>query len=409
MFLRRMLKLNVKVRRNLLLILVIIVNTYVWLICTSFVLGQIIKMANLPNQGLCIIWTTNFLGAAASIFLGAYLAGRIRNRRLFLFSWIILGTVGSLASNFTTTFSFNEVLVVSILLNISFGFGLPVAMAEFSDNTAIECRAKLSGVVWFSVMLLSGLIMNFIGENLIINSLILTFWRTASLAVLFFYETNINMAKNYASIIEVVKNRSFILYLAPWTMFSLVNYLSVNVGINFFGEDFVSVLTLFSSFLAGVFAVFGGIISDTIGRRRTTILGFVLLGFGYALLGIFPQNTATWYFYALIDGITWGIFYVIFLFTIWGELAGHKSSENYYALGSLPHLLSTYLRLIIGSIIAENVSFYAIFSLTAFFLFLAVIPLMFAPETLPERVIRERELRSYIERAKRVRERFTKG
>jgi len=251
--------------------------------------------------------------------------------------------------------------------------------------------------------------MNFIGENLIINSLILTFWRTASLAVLFFYETNINMAKNYASIIEVVKNRSFILYLAPWTMFSLVNYLSVNVGINFFGEDFVSVLTLFSSFLAGVFAVFGGIISDTIGRRRTTILGFVLLGFGYALLGIFPQNTATWYFYALIDGITWGIFYVIFLFTIWGELAGHKSSENYYALGSLPHLLSTYLRLIIGSIIAENVSFYAIFSLTAFFLFLAVIPLMFAPETLPERVIRERELKSYIEKAKRVREKFTKS
>ncbi|MEM2779945.1 MAG: MFS transporter [Candidatus Bathyarchaeia archaeon] len=192
-------------------------------------------------------------------------------------------------------------------------------------------------------------------------------------------------------------------------MFSLVNYLSVSVGINFFGENFVSTFTLVSSFLAGMFAIFGGLISDAIGRKRTTIIGFVLLGFGYALLGIYPQNMFAWYFYAVLDGVAWGIFYVIFFFTIWGELAGDRSSEKYYALGSLPYLFSTYLSLTISPFIAANVSFYAIFSFAAFFLFLAVVPLMFAPETLPENVLRERELRGYIERAKRVREKFTKG
>jgi hypothetical protein len=35
---------------------------------------------------------------------------------------------------------------------------------------------------------------------------------------------------------------------------------------------------------------------------------------------------------------------------------------------------------------------------------LAVLPLMYAPETLPEKRIRERELKQYIEKAKRIRE-----
>jgi len=32
---------------------------------------------------------------------------------------------------------------------------------------------------------------------------------------------------------------------------------------------------------------------------------------------------------------------------------------------------------------------------------------MYAPETLPENVFRERKLRGYIEKAKRIREKFT--
>jgi len=38
---------------------------------------------------------------------------------------------------------------------------------------------------------------------------------------------------------------------------------------------------------------------------------------------------------------------------------------------------------------------------------LAVIPLMYAPETLPEKKIRERELKGYIDKAKKVKEKYT--
>jgi F0F1-type ATP synthase membrane subunit b/b' len=46
------------------------------------------------------------------------------------------------------------------------------------------------------------------------------------------------------------------------------------------------------------------------------------------------------------------------------------------------------------------------FSLAAFFLFLAVVPLMYAPETLPEKKVRERELRDYLEKAKKTKEKY---
>jgi MFS family permease len=156
--------------------------------------------------------------------------------------------------------------------------------------------------------------------------------------------------------------------------------------------------------LVGVFAIVGGFLSDVIGRKRIAIFGFIMLGIGYATLGIYPGNLLSWYFYTLVDGIAWGTFSVIFIITIWGDLSYDSSSNKYYAIGGLPYFISNFLRLTVGSYISKTVSAYAIFSLTAFFLFLAVFPLMYAPETLPEKKIREREVREYIEKAKKIKE-----
>jgi MFS family permease len=184
--------------------------------------------------------------------------------------------------------------------------------------------------------------------------------------------------------------------------------LFISIGTEIYGENYYTFI-LFENVLVGVFAIVGGFICDTVGRKRLSITGFVILGLGYAILGVFPLNTLSWYIYFVIDGVAWGMLYVVFLFTVWGDLSFDKPSEKYYALASLPYILSNFLRFTFGPIIAAALSVYAIFSFAAFFLFLAVIPLMFAPETLPEKTLRERELRSYIEKAKRVREKFTKG
>jgi hypothetical protein len=69
-------------------------------------------------------------------------------------------------------------------------------------------------------------------------------------------------------------------------------------------------------------------------------------------------------------------------------------------------LLSNFLRFIVGPFLVEAVPIYTVFSLASFFLFLSVVPLMYAPETLPEKRMKERELKSYVEKAKEVSEKY---
>ncbi|MEM3694996.1 MAG: MFS transporter [Candidatus Bathyarchaeia archaeon] len=158
--------------------------------------------------------------------------------------------------------------------------------------------------------------------------------------------------------------------------------------------------------LSGLFAVVSGFFCDRLGRKIVAMVGFVMLGLGYAMLSVFPDNAISWYFYTVADGVAWGIFYSVFFAAVWGDLAHGSPSEKYYAIGGLPYLLSNFLRLVAGRYIAETVAIHTVFSLASFFLFLAVLPLMFAPETLPEKHIKERELKIYIEKAKRIREKY---
>jgi hypothetical protein len=70
-------------------------------------------------------------------------------------------------------------------------------------------------------------------------------------------------------------------------------------------------------------------------------------------------------------------------------------------LGGLPYLLSGFLSILIEPY-ASAIPTTAAFSLASFFLFVAVLSLMYAPETLPEKAIKDRELKSYLEKAQKL-------
>ena len=92
-------------------------------------------------------------------------------------------------------------------------------------------------------------------------------------------------------------------------------------------------------------------------------------------------------------------------FDIMGDLSQFSTREKYYIIGVAPYFLSDIIQLpLIPSVmlIPETSSF----SLASFFLFLAVFPLLYAPETLPERKIELRRLSKYAEEAKKVKEKY---
>jgi MFS family permease len=172
---------------------------------------------------------------------------------------------------------------------------------------------------------------------------------------------------------------------------SLVNF-SITIE-----NVFIAVSALVSGFLAGI-----------LGRRRLAIFGFVMLGLGYGILG-FSSNalglaaSIGLLSYTVMDGVAWGVFYVIFLFTLWGDIAQDRRSDKFYVIGAMPYLFSDFMQLWLRPYVAL-IPPTAIFYLASVLLFLGVMPLFYAPETMPEEMMRTREMQMYIIEAEKAKQ-----
>lgn len=386
----------------------LIANAFVWYVCAFGILEGFIAEVGLDYLNSLLVWGSNFGAAGVSALIGAALAVRMGRRKLFLASWTLLGVLSSVVLMLVSSEITSNILIISCLFGVSFGFGMPIAMSYYSDTTNVENRGRLGGIILFinfagTFMLLGILFLN----SIIIRALILAAWRGLGLTFFLVGKSQTSVSRRSdSSYTSILTQRSFLLYFIPWIMFTLADSLSTPVLLKVVGETLGQRLAIIENVLIGVFSITGGFLVDSDGRKRMAIPGFVILGLGYAILGISYQNSISWYFYALVDGTAWGIFYVIFFMTIWGDLAHGAPSAKYYALGALPYILSNFLRLTVGPSIAEIVPAYAIFSFAAFFLFLAVLPLIYAPETLSEKIIQERGLRKYVDTAKKLKEKI---
>jgi len=279
-------------------------------------------------------------------------------------------------------------------------------MAYFADFTVIEKRGRSGGIIYFAIGIGTFLLWTafiplvHLPEQLVI----LAIWRGVGLAAFLAFKpintgTKVAESPSYA---VILRKKSLLLYLVPWIMFCLVNSLTRPI----FPSGIVHMSIVLGSIINGLSALVGGLLSDLVGRKRVVISGFVTLGIGYAILGIFHEHPVSYYLFTAVDGVAWGMFGAVFLMALWGDLAEGMMSEKYYAIGGLPYLLSGFFEILAATHIETVFSPYTTFSFASFFLFLAVFPLLFAPETLPEKKIKERELKKYIEKAKKVRKKY---
>ena len=395
--------------RSIVASFILVTNAFVWYFYAFYVLTEIMRTVELTSIEASTIWILNFIGAAVFALSGAAITSKIGRRVMFLLVWMLLGVVFSFFPMLLDVSMTLDLFVVSFLFGASFGLGMPTAMAYFADSTLTENRARLGGIIFLGIGLGTFLLGIINVAEIATKIMVLAILRVVGFLIFFLIRPAESQPRENKSLSYtlILSQRSFLLYLIPWVMFCLVNQTSAPILMSFFGEDFVNIFAIIEGILAGTFAVISGFFCDRIGRKRLSILGFAMLGIGYATLGIFPPSLPSWYFYTLADGIAWGIFYTVFFATIWSDLAYGAPSDKYYALGGLPYLLSNFLRFVLGQYIAETISMYTIFSLASFFLFLAVIPLIYAPETLPEKKIKERELKEYIGKAKKAKKKHT--
>jgi MFS family permease len=379
-------------------------NTFVWYYVALILLLQGVVPSNPSFELSLLIWGLHFGGLIISAIAGTFVSKKIEQRKLIIL-WVALGALSSLVAGLINHSDNLQVGLVGLLLGVSLGLGMPACISRYSDAIPSENRGRISGITLFA----SGIaiaVFSIIGINeILILGIILGLWRIFGLFVylLPFKGSSRIKAANKSTIKykKIFSQRPFIFYFIPWVMFSVINYL-VAPASSAGGEANQGYYSLVQTGFMGLSALIGGFFIDSMGRKRIAVAGFILLGIGTAILGINSIEPIALYLNAIIDGIAWGFLLVLFILTIWGDLSYGTSTDKYYAIGVLPFFTSKLLDLTIGS---QITSFFggspALFSFGAFFLFVAVLPLIYAPETLPEKALKDRDLKSYIEKAQK--------
>jgi len=391
-------------RGEFLTTLLVVVNAFTWYLVAFQVLVHTLDTIGLTPYEITVIWTVHFSAIACAALVGATLPNKLISRDKFLSLWMFLGVVSSLVPMIIGA-CFTCWAVISFLWAVAFGLGMPSCMGYYADFTVIENRGRLGALIFFAIniglFLLGTILMPLasLAEQLIV----LTIWRGLGLASFLVLKPTKGHAKvrKKPSYMSILRRKPLLLYLIPWIMFSLVNSMTRPL----FPANIVEMASLITFIIAALFTLVGGLLSDLIGRKPMVIFGFLILGVGYAVLGMFPGGIA-YYVYAVVDGVAWGMLGVIFLMVVWGDFSENMPSEKYYAIGGLPYLLSIFLEILIAPYIKELIPPSATFSFASLFLFLAIMPLLYAPETLPEKKIREREFKKYIEKAKKIKEKY---
>lgn len=390
--------------------IVIVASAFVWYFVAYAFLNNLTTSIYPDSPDRFPIEQVEIIGAniAAIVFaalLGTFTVDRLRKRIPFLSYWTLAGVFLSFIPVFLTSPSFEGIIVVSAVLGFYFGFGMPATMGYFASSTQPENRATLGGLTFLAIGL-SFSIAGSVTFDILATAIVLCGVRLASSLLFQFLKTKEELREEFRvmSYSSIGTNRTFVLYFVPWIMFNVIDYLTRPFieGL----KDF-QIFLPWESVLIAVVAIVAGFVADAMGRKRLTILGFSSLGIGYAIL-TFTNNisgfeNAGLYFYTIADGIAWGILDVILLFTIWGDFARARSSEKLYVFGALPYLLSNFMYVLLDQPMNWVASKAAlIFPFASFFLFVAVLPLIYAPETLPEKVMKKRELTLYVEKAQEI-------
>jgi MFS family permease len=396
-------------KRDFLVITILFISVFGWFYMTIPLFNGILENLNPTYTENIAIWAAFYVSIIGTSIVGMFLSNKVE-RHKFLCTWTVLGVVISLLPAIINTSNFEQVWVMSLLLGASFGLGVPSCLAYFAESTVVENRGSVGGITFLianiSVPLLAGL---FSPSDLSTFSVVFALMRGMGLIVFFLKPEKQSSSMTSDSIVSILRDRTFLLYFVAWSMFLLVDSLESGfVGPYLAGHHSALVENMenIEALVAGLTIPIAGLLCDWVGRKKNVLVGFVALGIAYAIIGLNPEPAISWYIYSLVDGVAWGIFSLVFILILWGDLAKSGDSKKYYTLGSIPFFLSSVIPSLLTQSLIQNFSEYAAFSLAAFFLFVAVMPLVFAPETLPEKKMELRRLRSFAEEARKAKEKY---
>lgn len=397
--------------------LFLLINSIVWFSLSWFVIQNYISNTSFDNM---LLVSSSYFGALLlSAIVGATLLRKKLAGRIALLSWISFGVVACLLSAVLVHGASSISLVFfSIFLGALAGLGIPTCLALFSDVVISTNRGRIGAIVFFVTQAVTVLIYLPISSANVDNQfLVLAAWRLVGVLSIFFWVPHKKTSEGSESkLLNIIRERTVFLLFIPWFLLTIVNFVEQPIVQNYFGTTLYNTSQMAEILITSASAFVGGVICDFKGRKVSGIIGFILLGVGYAFLSLLSgtqlsgtQSTGTQVFqilWVLFDGVAWGFLYVTFIFVVWGDISEGKAREKYYLLGGIPFLLSNLISVLFQPF-AEHAQIGTSFSLASFFLFVAILPLLYAPETLAEKTLKDRDLKSYLDKAQKLAQKVT--
>lgn len=352
------------------------------------------------NLGISWIWiwagkTLFYISASISGIIGGTISDKVERRRL-LFVCILLGVL--ITPSFLVFHELIVYLILSLLLGVSFGLSFPSILAFLANSTSTEARGRVVGfttLVAFIIMIVTFL-----------SSSVLTFEESIFLSVIVrslgLLTLLINPCKRVAgkekSWRSVFTTKSFVLYFIPWLLFSISNGVRNFIDVAFFIDESVIMTGYVLRYLpCGVFALVSGVIADRLGRKIALIFGLIVLGISYALFS-FAISPSIYLISQVISGLAWAFIIVTYL-TILGDLASSGSKEKYYVFLVVP-LIALMPFIALSDVVKLTIDINIITSILSMTIFIAVLPLLYASETLPEDKLRNRKIKEYLRKVR---------
>lgn len=384
--------------REYIIVLFLLFNSFSWYFIGQLIVTKLTNVIDYSNLMNLSLEATFPLSIILSALIGSIFLSKLRKTR-FLYIWFLFGTLVSLLPATPIGNSFIGAIIIIGALGTSLGIGMPALLSYFAESIPIENRGTIGGLTFFMVTATAPLVIITASTlNLISSAILFTIWRSWSIPLILASQRK-NMCKLHyerkISLLGIFHNKTFVLYFLAWLMFSMVDGFAQL-------REFDFAMNIVELIVAGFSALIAGILADRIGRKRIIISGFASLGIAYAILGIAPQLWISSLFYILVDGFAIGLLWTMFTIVIWGELS-RFNTEKYYAVGEAPYFLTQLVSLLFAPYVALIPETSA-FSVAAFFLFIAVIPLLSVRETLPEKKIQQRQLEIYTEEALKLRQ-----
>jgi hypothetical protein len=353
------------------------------------------------------------LASCISIFIGSRFNEKY-NHKLHIFS-SLLGLIFGFSLYFPLQGEFG-ILLYSLMGGVALGLGISNLLAGFISKTNFNNRGSTSGLFTFLVFIVL-IIFTVLVSSLREIAIILVILKIFSLFLSFTIK-DFNFQSDTIDFIKTTNQTKF-LFLIIWVIFNFSN-VSLQTYLQFLliegiipYEEIIVETGMISQVIGLITILIGGIFMDIYGRKKLMMFSFAYLGANYAIISF---SEGQLYYFSALDGIAWGILMVLFLLILWGDVCKPTSRTIWisvvlfftlitYPLMTITPYFIEWINMQLGIQINTNY----LFPFTSFFLFIAVVIILYLPETLPEKIIQKKELDDYIKMAKRVEEKYKNG